>query len=154
MCLRDLALVVVLVLGADAVTLGASQETTHVKGVAPLRNAQQDFDMPRLVADIRTALDVVPGADRAFVAAQDVDVIEDAEAYAVYKTVLPIKFSSGDKELTHVTLLQETRAGRMDCPFDEGRQPDGGPSWRTTERRTPQSGKFRLAAISACRIRL
>ena len=58
MCLRDLALVVVLVLGADAVTLGASQETTHAKGVTPLRNAQQDFDMPRLVADIRTAVAV------------------------------------------------------------------------------------------------
>ena len=58
MCLRRLALVVVLVLGADAVTLGASQETTHVKGVTPLRNAQQDFDMPRLVADIRTAVAV------------------------------------------------------------------------------------------------
>jgi hypothetical protein len=71
-------------------------------------------------------LDVIPGADRAFVLAQDVDVVEDVEAYAVYKAVLPITFSSGDKELTHITLLQETRAGSMDCPRDETIRPE----WR------------------------
>jgi hypothetical protein len=72
-------------------------------------------------------LDVIPGADRAFVLAQDLDVVEDVEAYAVYKAVLPIKFSSGDRELTHITLLQETRAGSMECPRDENIQPE----WRS-----------------------
>jgi hypothetical protein len=31
----------------------------------------------------------------------------------------PIKFSSGEKDRTHITLLQETRAGRKDCPPEE-----------------------------------
>lgn len=72
-------------------------------------------------------LNVMAQADRAFVVTQDVDVIEDAEAYAVYKGVLPIKFSSGDRQLTHLTLLQETRAGSIDCPRDENVQP----GWRS-----------------------
>lgn len=69
-------------------------------------------------------LGIIPGRHQASVVAQDV---EDVEAYAVYRAVLPIKFSSGDKELTHITLLQETRTGSMDCPRDENIQPE----WRS-----------------------
>jgi hypothetical protein len=53
---------------------------------------------------------IMPGRHQASVVAQEVEVVEDVEAYAVYRAVLPIKFRSGDKELTHITLLQETRA--------------------------------------------
>ena len=77
---------------------------------------------------------VVPEGDRAFVVAQDVDVIEDVEAYAVYRAVLPINF----KDLTHITLLQETRAGRIDCPRDETIQPEWRPvveNYRTANAR-------------------
>jgi hypothetical protein len=49
-------------------------------------------------------------------------VIDDPEAYAVYASVLPARFSSGDNDLTHVALLQETRAN-MDC------LPKFGPEW-------------------------
>ena len=72
-------------------------------------------------------LGVMPGRHHASVVAQDAAVVEDVEAYAVYRAVLPIKFSSGDKELTHITLLQETRAGSMDCPRDENVRPE----WRS-----------------------
>ena len=71
-------------------------------------------------------LGIMPGPHQASVVAQDVEVVEDVEAYAVYRAVLPIKFSSGDKELTQITLLQETRAGSMDCPRDENIQAE----WR------------------------
>src|SRR6266446_5129567 len=49
-------------------------------------------------------------------------VIDDPEAYAVYASVLPTRFSSDDNDLTHVALLQETRA-HMDC------LPEFGPEW-------------------------
>jgi hypothetical protein len=70
---------------------------------------------------------IMPGRHQASVVAQEVEVVEDVEAYAVYRAVLPIKFSSGDKELTHITLLQETRAGSIDCPRNENIQPE----WRS-----------------------
>ena len=78
---------------------------------------------------IRSALVLVcmvgsmPGRHQTSVVAQVVEVVEDVEAYAVYRAVLPIKFGSGDKELTQITLLQETRAGSMECPRDEIIQP-------------------------------
>jgi hypothetical protein len=72
-------------------------------------------------------LGVMPGRHQASVAAQDAAVVEDVEAYAVYRAVLPIRFSSGEKELIHITLLQETRAGSMDCPRDENVRPE----WRS-----------------------
>jgi hypothetical protein len=71
-------------------------------------------------------LGVMPGRHQASVVAQDVDFVEDLEAYGVYRAVLPIKFSSAETELTHITLLQETRAGSMHCPRDENIQPE----WR------------------------
>lgn len=72
-------------------------------------------------------LGIMPGPHQASVVAQDLEVIEDVEAYAVYRAILPIRFSSGAADLTHITLLQETRAGSMDCPGDENIQPE----WRS-----------------------
>ena len=58
--------------------------------------------------------------------AQSADVINDPEAYAVYAAVLPIRPSSGDKRLTNVALLQETRAVTH-CPREDAIQPE----WRS-----------------------
>jgi hypothetical protein len=55
--------------------------------------------------------------------AQSADVINDPEAYAVYAAVLPIRPSSGDKRLTNVALLQETRAVTH-CPREDAIQPE------------------------------
>ncbi len=54
--------------------------------------------------------------------------ITDPEAYAVYASVLPTRFRSGDRPLTSLALLQETRAG-VDCV---GRENDKRvlPEWR------------------------
>jgi hypothetical protein len=52
---------------------------------------------------------------RAGALAQAAEVIEDSEAYAVYASVLPIKFSSVDVEPTRITLFEETRSN-LDCP--------------------------------------
>lgn len=72
-------------------------------------------------------LGIMAGEHQTSVAAQDVEVVEDGDAYAVYRAVLPIEASSGDRELPHITLLQDTRAGRMDCPRDESIQAE----WRS-----------------------
>lgn len=77
---------------------------------------------PRTVMNIRRALSVVclavavPGNQNAAVAAQQPDLIADVDAYAVYRTALAIVHEAGNQPLTEITLLQETRAGRMDCP--------------------------------------
>lgn len=55
----------------------------------------------------------------AAVTAQNSDVISDPEAYAVFRAVLPTLSSSTGKEPSHITLLQETRAGMQDCARDE-----------------------------------
>jgi hypothetical protein len=70
---------------------------------------------------------IMPGRHQASVVAQEVEVVEHVETHAVYRAVLPIKFSSGDKELTHITLPQETRAGSIDCQRNENIQPE----WRS-----------------------
>ncbi len=72
-------------------------------------------------------VDVLSRVDQASVIAQDVQAIEDVEAYNVYKSVLAMSFISRNKEATpHITLLQETRAGTMTCPADEAIPP----GWR------------------------
>jgi hypothetical protein len=76
--------------------------------------------------------------DRAPGIAQALDVIEDIEAYAVYKAALSIRSTSGDKEPTHITLLEDTRAGSMDCPRDGAIQPEWRPvidNYRTANAR-------------------
>lgn len=103
----------------------------------PLIGPPKNATIIRSALVLLCMLDVIPGAGRAFVIAQDVDVIEDVEAYAVYGAVLPLKFSSGE-EVTHITLLQETRAGSMNCPRDEAIQPDWRPvveNYRTANAR-------------------
>ena len=50
--------------------------------------------------------------------AQASDVINDADAYAVYAAVVRLRFSSADDALAQIALLQETRAVMM-CPRDE-----------------------------------
>ena len=47
--------------------------------------------------------------------AQAADVIADPEAYVVYASILPTTFSSGDRDLSRIALLQETR-GHLTCP--------------------------------------
>ena len=42
------------------------------------------------------------------VRAQSNEVINDSEAYAVYASVVRTRFSTGDKPLTALALLQET----------------------------------------------
>ena len=54
--------------------------------------------------------------------AQAGDVIDDPEVYAIYASVLPARFSSGDMDLTRIALLDETRA-KMEC------LPELGPDW-------------------------
>jgi hypothetical protein len=49
---------------------------------------------------------------------QTSEVISDPEAYAVYASVVPTRFSTGDKPMTELALLQETRAG-VDCVGQE-----------------------------------
>lgn len=76
-------------------------------------------------------LGIMPGRHQASVVTQDIEVVQDTEAYAVYRAALAIKFSSGKRDLTHITLLQETRAGSMECPRDEHIQPE----WRSVVER-------------------
>jgi hypothetical protein len=97
--------------------------------------------MTRSALVLLCILNVIPRAERGSVIAHDVEVIEDVEAYAVYRAVLPLEFSTGDKELTHITLLQETRAGSMDCPGDE-------PEWRPVveDYKTANAGIRRIQA--------
>lgn len=57
------------------------------------------------------ALSAIPGLS---VQGQTGETINDSEAYAVYASVVRMRFSEGDKPPTALTLLQETRAG-MDC---------------------------------------
>jgi hypothetical protein len=59
---------------------------------------------------------VVPGNQHASVAAGQPDLIVDVDTYAVYRTALAVVHQAGNQPLTEMTLLQETRAGRMDCP--------------------------------------
>lgn len=62
------------------------------------------------------------------VRAQTGQSITDPEAYAVYATVIPERFSTGDKPLTELALLQETRAG-VDCVGGE-KDKRVQPEWR------------------------
>ncbi len=77
---------------------------------------------PRIMMSLRWALvvvclaGVVPGNQDASVAAQQPDLIADVDTYAVYRTALAFVHQAGNRPLTEITLLQETRAGRLDCP--------------------------------------
>ena len=48
--------------------------------------------------------------------AQTANVVSEPEAYAVYRTLVPITFSSGDTNRTRIALLAETRS-YGGCPF-------------------------------------
>jgi hypothetical protein len=98
------------------------------------------------------ALAAAKTVNRTTLDAQDVDVISDSESYAVFRAVLSIKSHPGDKDLTYITLLQETRAGRMDCPRDKTIQQNGAQSWRATGVRTLESGRYSGDATWVCRI--
>jgi hypothetical protein len=67
-----------------------------------------------IVAVVAAIVSLSLGTPARFVVAQAADVIDDLETYAVYASVLPARFSSGDTDLTRVALLSETRA-HMDC---------------------------------------
>ena len=60
---------------------------------------------------------------------QTSEVINDSEVYAVYAAAVRTKFTEGDKPLTVLTLLQETRAG-ADC-LTLGRDKRLPPDWRS-----------------------
>jgi hypothetical protein len=62
------------------------------------------------------------------VRAQPSGIINDSEAYAVYASVVPTRFGTGEKPLAAVALLQETRAG-MDCVGPE-KDAKLQPEWR------------------------
>lgn len=92
-----------------------------------LRQPSRNPTLIRSALALVCMLGIMPGRHQASVVTQDVEVVEDTEAYAVYRAILRTKFSSGETELTHITLLQETRAGSMDCLRDENIQPE----WRS-----------------------
>src|SRR4026209_1973296 len=59
---------------------------------------------------------------------QTSEIISDPEAYGVYASVVSTRFSTGDKPLTELALLQETRAG-VDCVGQE-KDKKLQPEWR------------------------
>ena len=58
-----------------------------------------------------------PASERIF--SQTENVIDDREAYAVYASILPARFTSGDTNLTAVALSQQTRAEAQCLPKAE-----------------------------------
>jgi hypothetical protein len=67
----------------------------------------------RLLAFVAT-LEVLLATPTRGIVAQASDAISDPEAYAVYASVLPARFSTGDTDFTRVAVLQETRS-HMGC---------------------------------------
>ena len=68
----------------------------------------------RCVLAVATTLVVLLPTQSRRILAQASEVIDDPEVYAVYASVLPARFSSGDTDLTRVAVLQETRS-HMNC---------------------------------------
>ena len=61
--------------------------------------------------------------------AQTYQIIDDSEAYAVYASVVRTRFSEGERPLTALTLLQETRAGADCVPQEKDKKLQ--PEWRS-----------------------
>jgi hypothetical protein len=66
------------------------------------------------VIPVALLLVVLASAATEHVCAQTGDVIDDPEVYAVYASLLPARFSSGDNDVTRVVLLEETQP-RLPC---------------------------------------
>jgi len=72
----------------------------------------------RLTMSLAAALVAVAAVRPSHVDAQSSNAIDDPEAYRVYSTVLPMPFSSGDKPVDRLAILQETRSTKV-CPRAE-----------------------------------
>jgi hypothetical protein len=84
---------------------------------------QSDLRSPalrtRLTGLIAVSLLLVPLTTQLQVFGQPVATVEDRNSYAIYGAALSATFEHDGTKLTHVTLLDETRAGSMDCPSEE-----------------------------------
>ena len=81
-----------------------------------------------LPATLALALFTLAASPFGAVGTQTGQIITDADSYAVYAAVIPEKFSTGDKPLSELPLLQETRAGSDCLDRDKGRKFP--PEWR------------------------
>jgi hypothetical protein len=100
-----------------------------------LKTRSIHFSLTLLVA--LTALPLSAGYTRA----QAADVITDPEAYLVYRSILPIAFSSEDRDLSRIALLQETRS-KTNCQRPERVDPQWRSAWDSYDKENARVRTF------------